>query len=89
MRKTSFVILLLLGLLSCTPESTTPEEKTLQLPKGDYFGETVGTSAKLFAEGIVSREFQELNAVFSPNGNEFYFTLSNPLRTFYTIVFYK
>jgi len=59
------------------------------LPKGDYFGETVSKEAKMFAKGIVSREYQELNAVFSPDGNEFYFTIANPARTFYTIVFYK
>ena len=40
---------------------------------GDYFGLNADTIAQVFAEGIVSREFQELNAVFSPDGNEFYF----------------
>ncbi len=74
---------------ACTPtESTAPQEKEKTI-SGDYFGLTGSTSAEIFAEGIVSREFQELNAVFSPDGQEFYFTIADPGRNFYTIVFYK
>lgn len=33
-----------------------------------------GTTAELFAPGVVSTEAVELNSVFSPNGREFFFT---------------
>lgn len=86
--------LLLLAIIifsvSCqTNEASNANNNTPPKPKGDYFGQTASMKAQLFAEGIVSCEFQELNAVFSPDGNEFYFTIADPLRSFYTIVFYK
>ena len=74
---------------NCTPEQSSNKEQSLSLPSGDYFGLTADTTAQIFAEGIVSREFQELNAVFSPDGNEFYFTIADPSRSFYSIVFYQ
>lgn len=93
MKKVQFLLLLSLSLnyLTCTPEEQTPETELISkaLPSGDYFGLKADTSAQIFAEGIVSRGFQELNAVFSPDGQEFYFTLANPSRSFYTILFYK
>ncbi len=91
MRKTNFLLFILIILISsCTSNNSSNTEKSKKkLPKGDYFGLTASTTAQMFAKGIVSREFQELNAVFSPDGNEFYFTIADPLRTFYTIVFYK
>ena len=87
MRKTNFLFLaLMIFIVGCT---STSNETKVKLPSGDYFGLTASSTAQIFAKGIVSREFQELNAVFSPDGNEFYFTIADPLRTFYTIVFYK
>jgi len=38
--------------------------------KGNYFFEKADTTAKIFAEGIVSKKHDELNAVFSPDGKE-------------------
>ena len=55
---------------------------------GPYFGLTASEQAQMFAEGIVSREFQELNAVFHPNGKEFYFTIADAQRTYYVIMQY-
>jgi len=76
-------------LLSCSPKGKMLQEEKAMLPKGDYFGLTVSTEAEIFAPGIVSREFQELNALFSPDGKEFYYTLADPARSFYTILMYK
>jgi len=89
MIRLNFSILIVLFLFSCSPKGKILQEEKATLPKGDYFGLTPSTKAEIFAEGIVSREFQELNAVFSPDGEEFYFTLADPARTFYTILFYK
>jgi hypothetical protein len=42
---------------------------------GDYVGQNPpGTTAQLFAPGFVSTEFGELNAVFAPDNQEFYFS---------------
>lgn len=78
-------------MISCSPTEKLiqSQSENLILPKGDYFGLTASMKAEMFAPGIVSREFQELNAVFSPDGNEFYYTIADPARSFYTIVFYK
>ena len=70
---------------SCNSESKVNETSK---PKGAYFSETADTTAQLFAEGIVSKKHQELNAVFSPDGKEFYYTLADPGRNFYTILMY-
>jgi len=84
-----FAISFLFIFSNCTTNQSNIENQNPILPSGDYFGLTADTTAQIFAEGIVSREFQELNAVFSPDGNEFYFTIANPSRSFYSIVFYK
>ena len=43
---------------------------------GPYLGQPLpGLSPRMFAKGIVSTERDELNAVFTPDGNEFYFTI--------------
>lgn len=42
---------------------------------GSYLGQnTPGMSAEIFAPGIISTNQSEINSVFSPDGNEFYFT---------------
>ncbi len=46
------------------------------LPSGDYFGQTVPDSLpSVFAPGFISRQFSERDAAFTPDGQEFYFTL--------------
>ena len=78
------IVLLTLLLNACAykkPESTTVS--------GDYFGLDVPSDVTLFAPGIVSTEFQELNAAFSPDGNTFMWTLADPMRTYYTIMQYQ
>jgi Tol biopolymer transport system component len=91
MKTMNWVFALLTFTLSCSPKEQPQkiEKAKKLLPSGDYFGLNADTTAQVFAEDIVSREFQELNAVFSPDGKEFYFTIADPGRNFYTIVFYK
>jgi len=84
-----FIITTIFFITSCTSPSGKNETTSEPLPKGPYFGQTASMTAQMFAEGIVSREFQELNAVFSPDGKEFYYTLADANRNFYSIVFYK
>lgn len=71
---------------ACSPNNNS-NVKTL--PQGDYFSQEADTVAQMFAEGIVSQQYQELNAVFSPDGKEFYYTLADPYRNFYVIMMYK
>lgn len=80
---------LLLLLIACNAVDTSPEKPVKALPSGAYFGLEADTVAQIFAEGIVSRAYQELNAVFSPDGNTFYYTLADAGRSFYTILYYK
>ncbi|MTI30307.1 PD40 domain-containing protein [Xanthovirga aplysinae] len=56
---------------------------------GDYFGFKADEQVKVFAPGVISRGFQELNAAFSPNKKEFFFTIADPLRDYYTIIQYE
>ena len=60
------VAVTLIFVVSCNTPAEIQQPTKPKLPTGDYFGLTVGTTAEMFAKGIVSREFQELNAVFSP-----------------------
>jgi hypothetical protein len=47
--------------------------------KGSYLGQKPpGMTPEIFAPGIISTESVELNAVFTPDGKEFYFTRKNP-----------
>ncbi len=49
--------------------------------KGPYLGQKPpGITSELFAPGIVSTGMDDLNAVFSSDGNEFFFTVKLPSR---------
>jgi hypothetical protein len=53
--------------------------RDLPILRGAYLGQTPpGMSRALFASGVVSTERDQLNAVFSPDGREFYFTQRTP-----------
>lgn len=80
-----FFSFLLLFFISCKPKT---EVKKSYLPTGAYFSQNADTSAQLFAEGIISKSYQELNSVFSPDGKEFYYTVADPGRNFYAIMVY-
>ncbi len=54
--------------------------------RGQYLGEVAGEAPVMFGRGVVSRRHQELNAAFSPAGDELFFTLADPSRTHYTLL---
>ncbi len=63
------------GLLSPGGKATAP---SFPLIRGPYLGQAPpGLSPVMFARGIVSTERHELNAVFTPDGKEFYFTIQS------------
>lgn len=80
------IFIFLIFLISCNSKTEVNENTT---PKGAYFSEVADITAQIFAEGIVSTKRQELNAVFSPDGKEFYYTLAKPNRSFYTILMFS
>lgn len=48
-------------------------------PSGDYFGQrSPGDSSVVFAPGLISTGYDELNSVFSADGNEFYYSIKRP-----------
>jgi Tol biopolymer transport system component len=54
-------------------------EESRPRPSGDYMGSRPpGDSAEVFAPGVVSTGFDELNSVFSPDGKEFCFSIKRP-----------
>ena len=63
---------------SCTPQATRPTQSTLPAAtplRGPYLGQKPpGTTAEIFAPGIVSRpDSTEFSGTFSPDGTEYYF----------------
>jgi hypothetical protein len=55
-------------------------------PRGPYFGEVAGLRPTLFAPGVVSQRYPELNAAFSPAGDEFFYSLADPSGSSYTVL---
>lgn len=80
-----YIYFFLICLSACNSK---PEVKESSLPYGPYFSLEADTTAQIFAKGLISKEYQELNSVFSPNGKEFYYTIADPGRNFYTIMMY-
>lgn len=44
---------------------------------GPYFGQTASRTPALFAPGLVSRRYNEMNAALAPGGDELYFTMKS------------
>jgi hypothetical protein len=56
--------------------------------KGEYLGQSPpGAVPEMFAPGVVSKHFDELNAVFSPQGDLFLFSVKLPNRSRHTMMF--
>ena len=75
MRKT---LLLSFFLVSNYPNSVLAARSFENWPNisGPYLGQAPpGMEAEIFAPGIISTDQSEINSVFHPNGNEFYFTV--------------
>jgi len=63
-------LLMVLALVACGPGDNAPSGSP-----PDYVGQTLpGNTAQIFAAGFVSTEDGELNSVFTPDFQEFYFT---------------
>ena len=65
------------------PEPATPadseDSQAFPVLKGDYLGQAPpGLVPEVFAPGVVSTAENELNAVFSSDGQEFYFSVRRP-----------
>lgn len=86
-RPTLLALVLAVGALSCGVQPS--EEAALPAaPAGDWLGQQPpGMTPELFAPGIVSTGADELNAVFSPDGAEFLFTVKTPDRVRHTLMF--
>jgi len=79
-------ILALAAACGATPVSPQQPSSAPPVPRGPYLGQTAGPLPQLFAPGVVSRRYQELNAAFSPAGDELFFTIADATRTMYTLL---
>jgi WD40-like Beta Propeller Repeat len=68
------------------PASPAPPAVVAPPRSGPYLGETAGSEPAIFGRGLVSRQYQELNAAFSPSGDELFYTLADPGRSHYTLL---
>lgn len=46
-------------------------------PVGPYLGQRADDAPSLFAPGVISRRYAEMNATFSPDGTELYFSMKD------------
>jgi hypothetical protein len=78
---------LLVSLLhGCASGGGTNGGPTPARPRGPYLGLVAADRAAVFAPGLVSRPYPELNAAFSPAGDEFFYALADPSRSHYTLL---
>jgi Tol biopolymer transport system component len=83
--KNLFLSIILLSLISCTKSIN---EKNNHELRGDYLGfSSVNDTAQIFAEGIISTQFNERDMTISPDGNELFFSLKGP--SFYSLIHMK
>ncbi len=84
MRKILYIFILVV-FVSCIKQIEESNQKEL---KGDYLGQVLPVdSALVFAEGIVSNQFNVRDASFSQDGNEFYYSIRG--AAFHSIVCVK
>jgi Tol biopolymer transport system component len=70
--------ILIIGLLIMAAITVIAQEKEFPKLTGPYLGQKPpGMTPEIFAPGIVSTGLDELNSVFSPDGQEFYFCARN------------
>ncbi|MBN2892218.1 MAG: PD40 domain-containing protein [Bacteroidales bacterium] len=87
--KNQILILLVFIALGCNVEQTEKEEATFPELTGKYIGQKEpGLTAEIFAPNIVSTGMSEINACFSPDYTEFFFSVIMPDRKF-VIMFMK
>jgi len=85
------IIILLILFISTIPafaQETKTDNFDFPVLKGTYLGQTPpGLVPEIFASGIISTDKGELNAIFSPDGKEFYFTIEVVPGRSYTTYF--
>jgi Tol biopolymer transport system component len=73
---------ILLSLISCTKSINENNKSELT---GNYLGfSNSSDTAQIFAEGIISTQFDERDMTFSPDGNEMFYSLKGP--SFYSLI---
>jgi hypothetical protein len=78
-----FLLLTLAGCAASPTDPVAPDNPVRSVddvgpqPAGPYLGRRVGDAPELFAPGVISRRYGEMNAAFSPDGTELYFTLND------------
>ena len=88
MRKTYISAIVLATALLAS--STTLAQEEFPLLEGPYMGQTPpGMVAEPFAPGVISREGWELEGVFAPGMNEFYFTRRGGQRSRPTVIGFR
>jgi hypothetical protein len=75
------VLLATILVAALTAQDLTGTADRIPLLKGPYLGQKLpGQAPQLFAPGIVSTGMDDLNAVFSADGTEFFFAVKLPMR---------
>jgi hypothetical protein len=70
-----YSLLITMVLVFATQAFATPDYDNWPVVAGHYLGQQPpGTTAEIFAPGIISTDRIEINSVFTPDGEEFYFT---------------
>lgn len=86
MKRNDILILVLIALVSCY-SCQTEKEDSFPVLSGKYLGqEEPGLQPKIFAPNIVSTGMTEINACFSPDYKEFFYSIITPNRQ-YAIMF--
>ncbi|MEJ2634334.1 MAG: hypothetical protein P8184_03455, partial [Calditrichia bacterium] len=72
----SLMIFIALLFLACSMDNKAGNRSQTTELSGDYLGQPApGTTPEIFAPGIISTQFTERDAAYSPDGNEFFYTL--------------
>ena len=71
------IVLFLISIYSCTNNEDNNKLKTLH---GDFIGQSLPKdSSEVFAPGVISTAYNERDAAFSPDGNEFFYSLKGTI----------
>jgi Tol biopolymer transport system component len=90
MKKVLFTIFIIFSFISTYGQNVEDKEemeKKSSIYSGPYIGQRLpGKTPEIFAPDIVSTELFEMNAAFSPNGEEFYYSIADPFQNFNAII---
>lgn len=71
------IVALASGCAASAADPAAPTAEGLAAPIGPYLGQRAGAAPSLFAPGVISSRRGEMNAAFSPDGTELYFTIKD------------